>query len=49
MKRIVAAIAVIAFAASVTTAVAGGCHGSCADGYTYSKSAGKCVKKSISS
>ena len=47
-------ITVIAFAlytigATAVYAGGGGCHSSCAEGYTYSEEAGTCVKKTVSS
>lgn len=47
MKTALTVVALSLFAASA--AHAGGCHKTCADGYTYSKDAGACVKKSVSS
>lgn len=48
MKTTLTVLALTLFAASAAHA-AGGCHSSCADGYTYSKEAGACVKKTVSS
>lgn len=49
MKTLIAAIAVILYTAGASMVYAQGCHKSCADGFTYSSEAKKCVKKSVSS
>ncbi len=49
MKLAITAVAFVVYTIGVTAVYAGGCHSSCADGYTYSATDGKCVKKSISS
>ena len=49
MKLAITALAFAVYTVGVSAVYAGGCHSSCADGYTYSKDAGKCVKKEVSS
>ena len=50
MKLAITAIAFALYTIGVTAVYAGGgCHSACADGYTYSNEAGKCVKKTVSS
>lgn len=49
MKTLIAATAIALYAAGATLSHAQGCHKTCADGFSYSKEAGKCVKKSVSS
>ena len=50
MKMLIAAFAVFLFAtAQVVHAGSGGCHSTCADGYTYSSETGTCVPKQVSS
>ena len=49
MKVLITAAALTLYAAGATLAQAQGCHSTCADGFTYSKEAKKCVKKTVSS
>ena len=50
MKFTITAVAFALYTLGVTAVYAGGgCNSACADGFTYSSEAGKCVKKSVSS
>ncbi|MEL6998654.1 MAG: hypothetical protein AAFN27_09710 [Pseudomonadota bacterium] len=49
MKILITAAAFVLYTAGATMVYAQGCHKTCADGFTYSSDAGKCVKKTVSS
>ena len=49
MKILIAATALVLFTAGASVVQAQGCHKTCADGFSYFKEAGKCVKKTVSS
>ena len=49
MKLAITALAFAVYTLGVSAVYAGGCHSACADGYTYSKEAGKCVKTTVDS
>ena len=49
MKSALTVVALSLFAFSTSAFAMGGCHKACADGYTYSKESGACVKKTVSS
>ena len=49
MRLMILTIAFAVYTVGVSAVYAGGCHSSCADGYTYSKEAGGCVKITVDS
>ena len=49
MKILIATTAIVLYTAGASLVQAQGCHKTCADGFSYSKEAGKCVKKTVSS
>ena len=49
MKILIATAAIVLYTAGASLVHAQGCHKTCADGFSYSKEAGKCVKKTVSS
>ena len=49
MKILIATTAIVLYTVGASLVQAQGCHKTCADGFSYSKEAGKCVKKTVSS
>ena len=49
MRILIAATALLLFTAGASAVHAQGCHKTCADGFSYSSEAKKCVKKTVSS
>lgn len=49
MKMMITAIVFALYTLGVTAVYAAGCNHSCADGYTYDREAGACVKTTVSS
>jgi len=49
MKTIVTVTAIALFSFGATAVQAAGCNKLCADGYTYDRNSGSCVKQTVSS